>query len=187
MGYRHPRESGGPEPALGLNRGRPLPSLSPWIPALAQGCPGNSCGDKARKIAAPISSWPGSTWLDPAIHALGCSKQRRGYAGQARARRPEIVSCESDASQACRKTFPGQPCAFAEMTNQLLTSGDSLAVGLLACPRARSGRARQVAAALDTRETATRPRSNSFGWCWPPRRRRHRDARSLFCCSTPRL
>src|SRR6516165_11975808 len=43
-GCRHPRESvaksGGPGPAPGLNRGRTLRPLGPWIPAFAQGCPG---------------------------------------------------------------------------------------------------------------------------------------------------
>jgi hypothetical protein len=34
-GYRRPRESGGPEPAPGLNRGQPLRFWSPWIPAFA--------------------------------------------------------------------------------------------------------------------------------------------------------
>src|SRR5260370_6669889 len=38
---RRPRESGGPEPAPGLNRGQPAKG-SPWIPACAQGCPGKS-------------------------------------------------------------------------------------------------------------------------------------------------
>jgi hypothetical protein len=38
--------------------------------------------------------------------------------------------------------------------------------------------------ALPYRETATRPRSKSCGWCWPTRRRRYRDPRSLFRRST---
>jgi hypothetical protein len=37
---------------------------------------------------------------------------------------------------------------------------------------------------LSYRETATKPRSKSCGWCEPTRRRRYRDARSLFRSST---
>jgi len=35
VGYRHPRESGDPEPAPDFNRGRPLERLLHWIPAFA--------------------------------------------------------------------------------------------------------------------------------------------------------
>src|SRR5271168_5637593 len=82
-----------------------------------QGCPGKLLRRQSDKNRRPNFVLAG---LDPAIHALGCSKQRRGCAGQARARRSEIVSLESDRSQACRKTFSGQPCAFAGMTNKAL-------------------------------------------------------------------
>jgi len=34
-GYRRRRESGGPEPAPGLNRGQPLRFWNAWIPAFA--------------------------------------------------------------------------------------------------------------------------------------------------------
>ena len=35
IGYRHRRESGGPELAPGLNRGQPHVALALWIPAFA--------------------------------------------------------------------------------------------------------------------------------------------------------
>src|SRR5229473_3215686 len=35
IGYRRPRESGGPEPAPGLNRGQPFEPCGPWVPAVA--------------------------------------------------------------------------------------------------------------------------------------------------------
>jgi hypothetical protein len=48
--------------------------------------------------------------LDPAIHAFGRPKQRRGCADQVRARRLQVVSSESKPSYPCRGNFPGQPC-----------------------------------------------------------------------------
>jgi len=44
------------------------------------------------------------------IHALERLKQRRGYAEQVRARRFNIVCCESWTSEACKNFFPVQPC-----------------------------------------------------------------------------
>src|ERR1700736_831831 len=35
IGYRRPRESGGPGPAPGLNRGQPFEPCGPWAPAFA--------------------------------------------------------------------------------------------------------------------------------------------------------
>jgi hypothetical protein len=63
--YRHPRESGGPEPAPGLNglnRGRPLESWRSWIPAFAQGCPGKVLRRQKWRIAASAFVLAG---LDP--------------------------------------------------------------------------------------------------------------------------
>src|SRR6266849_6510776 len=83
------------------------------ILAKAQGCAAKSWGGEGKEIASPISSWPGSARLGPAIHALGRSRQRRGWADQIRARRLEIVSCGSGTSSSFKKIFPGQPCAKA--------------------------------------------------------------------------
>jgi hypothetical protein len=67
MGCRHPRESGGPEPAPGINRGQLLQSMGLWIPAFAQGCPGNSNGllhlDRNQPKVVMRR-------LDPRIHAV---------------------------------------------------------------------------------------------------------------------
>src|SRR6266481_9897468 len=35
IGYRRPRESEGPGPAPGLNRGQPFEPCGPWVPAFA--------------------------------------------------------------------------------------------------------------------------------------------------------
>src|SRR5271168_4432884 len=45
-----------------------------------QGCPGKLLRRQSEKNRRPYFVLAG---LDPAIHALGCSKQRRGCAGQA--------------------------------------------------------------------------------------------------------
>jgi hypothetical protein len=68
------------------------------ISAKAQGCSAKFLRRQSEKNRRPDFVLAG---LDPAIHALGRSKQRRGYAGQARARRSE------------KENFPGQPCAKA--------------------------------------------------------------------------
>jgi hypothetical protein len=50
--------------------------------------------------------------LGQAIDALGRPRQRRGYAGQARARRLEIVYCESN-KPSCKKIYLDSPCVIA--------------------------------------------------------------------------
>src|ERR1700730_14852915 len=58
---RRPRESGGPEPAPGLNRGQPLRPCRPWIPGKAQGCPGKS-GVSESELVLNIESGMQGGW-----------------------------------------------------------------------------------------------------------------------------
>src|SRR5882672_10726061 len=81
-------------------QGAAVEALEHCIPAFAQGGPGKLLRRQREKNPHPSLVLAG---LDPAIHALDWSKQRRGYAGRARARRCEIVSREFDTSQPCRK------------------------------------------------------------------------------------
>src|SRR5271163_1368448 len=84
------------------------------IPVTPQGCPGKIFRSQKQRSRPGYFVLAG---LDPAIHAFGRTKQRRGYAGQARARRLEIVSREPYTSFPCRRNFPGQPCVTPVIGN----------------------------------------------------------------------
>jgi len=92
-------ESGGP--------GQPFNLAAPGFPLSRRAVRGKSCGGKRKEIGSRVFVLAG---LDPAIHAFGRPKQRRGCADQVRARRLQVVSSESKPSYPCRGNFPGQPC-----------------------------------------------------------------------------
>jgi hypothetical protein len=73
-----------------------------------QGCPGKILRRQKEGNRLPRFALAG---LDPAIYAFGRSKQRRGCADQVRARRLQMVSCESQTSNPCRGNFPDSPAA----------------------------------------------------------------------------
>ena len=62
IGYRHPRESGGPE--------QPFKPCGPWVPAFAQDCPGKVLRRRREGNRPPISSWPGLTRPSTALSGL---------------------------------------------------------------------------------------------------------------------
>ena len=123
--YASPAQKCGSGACPWLEQAAAVRALAPSLPAFAQGC-----RDKILRAAKEGGRLPHFAGLDPAIHAFGYPKQRRGCADQIRARRPQMVSGEPRTSHPRRENFPGQPCAFAGMTRNLRAKHNSFRVRL---------------------------------------------------------
>src|SRR5271169_4004808 len=95
MGYRHPRESGGPALAPGLNRGQPIQSLGPLdsrfrgndesttdIPRFIIGRPLRSSDARSSLRAAPSRARPATLAAEPELFGHRRTLFRVGWGGQ---------------------------------------------------------------------------------------------------------
>ena len=123
-------------------------ALEPWIPAFAKGCPG-----KHRGFVPPRNSPPTAIFLNPLPPPAGGRGKGEGAMRQYAAlpaspspgrlrRGPSLsplkggeglfrLTCDCAILRVCNRfRVPGQPCAFAGMTNNLLILRDLFWVSL---------------------------------------------------------